>query len=137
MSLKNITISSDILGAMSSGLCLIHCLATPFIFIAQSCTAASSCCDNAPIAWSMIDYFFIAISFFAVRWSTKTTSKNWIKYALWISWVTTFIMILNERMDIFSVPRLGFYIPALALVILHLYNRKYCQCYDDACCIQT
>jgi len=26
------------------------------------------------------------------------------------------------------------YIPAIALVGLHLYNRKYCKCEDDTCC---
>jgi hypothetical protein len=73
---------SDVLGVLASGLCLIHCIATPFIFVAQTCSA--SCCSVAPTWWSTIDYVFLGISFFAIYWSVQNTSKNWIKYALWI-----------------------------------------------------
>ena len=37
-------------------LCLVHCIATPFIFITQACTA--SCCAESPIWWQSIDYVF-------------------------------------------------------------------------------
>jgi len=131
---KNLTTSSDLLGALSSGLCLIHCLVTPFIFVVQSCS--TSCCSDAPIAWSMIDYIFIAISFFAVLWSTKLTSKNWMKYALRIAWTASFLTIINEKFLLFSLPTPGFYIPALSLVALHLYNRRYCQCSNESCCVE-
>jgi len=134
---KNITFSSDHLGAFSSGLCLIHCLATPFIFIAQSCSSTSSCCANAPIAWSMMDFIFIGISFFAVWWSVKTTSKSWMKYALWIAWIASFILIVNGKFAFLHQPDMVFYTPALILIGLHLYNNKYCKCDDDKCCVHN
>ncbi len=31
---------SDIVGAVASGLCALHCIATPFLFIAQSCSTS-------------------------------------------------------------------------------------------------
>lgn len=122
----------DNVGALASTLCMIHCLATPFIFIAQSCSA--TCCATAPDWWKWIDYFFLTISFFAVYQSTQTTSKNWMKIALWISWIALSLVILNERFVFIHLPKLVTYIVASSLVILHLYNRKYCQCKNDKCC---
>ena len=38
--------SSDLIGATASTLCTIHCMATPFLFFASTCT--KSCCASAP-----------------------------------------------------------------------------------------
>ncbi len=84
MNLK-IFLKSDILGAMASALCAIHCLATPFLFIAQSCSTAG-CCEASPFWWSAIDYLFIGITFFAVYQSGKKSSKAWLKYSLFATW---------------------------------------------------
>lgn len=126
---------SDSIGAFASGLCLIHCIATPFIFIAQACTA--TCCADAPTWWVAIDYLFLGIAFFAIWWSARTTTKNWIKYALWVTWVVLFLVIVNERINFIHLPHAAIYLPALGLITLHLYNRKYCQCQDDGCCANT
>jgi len=124
---------SDSIGALASGLCLIHCIATPFIFLAQTCSAI--CCDTAPAWWTSIDFLFIGISFFAVYRSAKNTSKIWMSTTLWISWIALCLVILNEKLALISLPESTIYIPAIALVLLHLYNRKYCQCKDDTCCV--
>lgn len=123
---------SDNIGAMASTLCMIHCFITPFIFIAQSCSAA--CCASAPDWWKWIDYLFLVVSFFAVYRSTQTTSKSWMKVALWISWLGLFIVILNERISLINLPKAVTYVVASLLVFLHLYNRMYCQCKTDKCC---
>ncbi|MUU77106.1 MerC domain-containing protein [Winogradskyella endarachnes] len=123
----------DILGTFASSLCLIHCVATPFIFIAHSC--AASCSTTAPIWWKSIDYIFLVISFFAIYWSTKTTSINWIKPMLWLSWLGLVFVILNEKLELIPLAESAIYFPAIALVILHLYNRKYCKCETDKCCV--
>ena len=122
----------DNIGVLASSLCLIHCIITPFIFIAQSCTA--SCCDASPVWWQWIDYVFLVISFFAVYRSTQTTSKSIMKPLLWISWFIFFISILNERLNLFMAPQMFMNIAAINLVILHLYNLKFCQCKNDKCC---
>lgn len=132
MSTKSIHISSDLLGALSSGLCLIHCLATPFLFIAKSCS--TSCCADAPLVWSMIDFIFIGVSFFAVKWSVKTTPKGWIKIALWIAWTASFISILDEKFSLLQLPQHSIYYSAFLLIGFHLYNNKYCKCNEDSCC---
>ena len=119
----------DTLGAFSSGLCLIHCLATPFLFIAHTCSV--TCCEAAPIWWKWIDYFFLIISFFAVYRSTQTTSKSSIKPALWISWILLLIAIVNEGFHFFHFPESIKYIAGFSLIGFHLYNLKYCQCKTD------
>ena len=69
--------NSDYFGILASGLCLIHCFATPFIFIVRSCSAA--CCAETPIWWKTIDYLFVIISLFAVRQAFKASDNKLIK----------------------------------------------------------
>ncbi|BDS11567.1 MerC domain-containing protein [Aureispira anguillae] len=123
---------SDTFGAIASTLCLIHCISTPFIFALQTCSA--SCCKNSPGWWQAIDYLFLGISFFAVWQSARTTSKHWVAYALWASWIGIFVVLLNEKLAILPVLNHLLYVPALTLVVLHLYNQKYCHCSGTECC---
>lgn len=124
---------TDYLGAIASTLCLIHCIVTPFIFIVQSCSI--TCCSAAPSWWQFIDYFFLVISFFAVYGSTQTTSNNWMKFSLWLSWSLLFLVIVNEKKAWFFLNENFIYLPALTLIVLHLYNKKYCQCNVNKCVI--
>ncbi len=131
LSLNNL-FQADSVGALASALCLVHCIATPFLFIAMTCTSA--CCESSPIWWRWLDPFFLVIAFFAVYRASKTTSKSWMKYAMWISWVTLLMIILNEKLQLMTLFESAIYYPAMALVGLHLYNLKYCQCKEDHCC---
>lgn len=123
---------SDNIGAIASALCLIHCIATPLLFIVQSCSL--TCCSTSPVWWSSIDYFFLIISFFSVYSSTQNTSKNWIKPTLWISFSCLLTVIINEKFSLFYINDNFLYIPAISLITLHLYNRKYCKCDSNKCC---
>jgi hypothetical protein len=123
---------ADVLGIMASSLCLIHCIATPFLFIAKACSA--TCCSDAPNWWKWIDYFFIIISFIAIYYATKNTTKKWMKIALWTSWVVLLCTMVNEVFIILSLPESFIYYPALSIVALHFYNRRYCSCKEDKCC---
>ena len=135
---KSLTKSnSDIVGALASTICLIHCVATPFIFMAHAGATNHHHEDHhhdAPIWWQSIDFIFITISFFAIQWSIKNTSIQWIKTAFWIAWGALTLFILNEKIGAFHIPENVIYIPALSLVGLHLYNKRYCQCNDEDCC---
>jgi len=124
---------SDLLGTVASSLCLVHCIATPFLFLAQAGSAA--CCESPPTWWKFMDYLFLAISFFAILWSTKTTTLTFIKPLMWLSYIMLSIVILNEKLELFYIPEAVVYIPAVGLIILHLYNRKFCTCKTDKCCI--
>jgi len=125
-------INADTLGVIASGLCFIHCVLTPLLFVAQTCSA--TCCSAAPLWWKWVDYFFLIISFIAVYQSTKVTAKNWMKNALWLSWGALLLMILNENITWLVVPKYIVYLPAFALIALHLYNQRYCDCKETTCC---
>ena len=127
--------NSDSIGALVSTLCLIHCLATPFIFVVQSC--AASCCASAPAWWVFFDYLFLTISFFAILKSTKTTQSNFIKYALWSFWLLLLCLIVNESIGIFVLSKNILYFVAVILPSLHIYNLRYCKCNDNKCCINN
>ena len=130
--MQSILIKPDAIGSLASTLCLIHCIATPFIFISQACTM--SCCADAPIWWQSIDYIFLIISFFAIYRSTITSTKLEIKIALWLTWFVFFILILNKTIQIFYINNNFTYSAGILLAILHLYNLKYCQCSNKDCC---
>lgn len=128
-----LTQKSDLFGAAASGLCFIHCLATPFLFVAQTCSA--TCCGSAPIWWKAIDYLFLGVSFWAIYWSVQTTTKPWLKYGLWGMWLALLFVVVNEAFEWIYVPEQLIYLPAIGLIVLHLYNKKYCACKDKECCI--
>ena len=109
---------SDALGAIASGLCILHCLATPFFFIASACSL--SCCNNAPLWWQWMDYVFLGISFIAIKYATKSSAKDWVVQGLWISWISLFFTILNVKMEWIHLAENIKFIPAFALVGLHV-----------------
>ena len=123
---------SDTIGALSSGLCMIHCLATPFFFVAATCSA--NCCSTAPLWWQWIDYFFLFVSFIAVRNSTIVSNSKLVKLGLWLSWVALVIFVLNIKFLWFDISTNTKFIPAFSLIGLHLYNLKYCQYKTKKCC---
>ena len=132
-SLKAKTYSLDNIGIIASSLCMIHCIGTPFLFIAKACSA--SCCSEAPLWWQIIDYLFLFISFIAIYFATKKTSSNYMKIGFWISWFILLLTILNHTFQIYYAPKNFIYIPASAVIILHFYNLRFCKCSKDSCCI--
>ena len=74
---------SDYFGILASSLCLLHCFATPFIFIIRSCSTA--CCAETPVWWKTIDYLFVIISLIAVIQVFKTSDKDLLKVGFIIS----------------------------------------------------
>lgn len=126
---------SDTIGMWSSGLCLIHCAATPFLFVAKSCSAA--CCAASPSWWGWIDVGFLIISAVAIYFTAKHASKNWVKVALVAAWVALLFIIGNEYWHVINLAHYMIYAPALALIGLHFYNHRYCQCHEEECCVPT
>ncbi|OEK08325.1 hypothetical protein A8C32_02415 [Flavivirga aquatica] len=124
---------SDSIGVLSSGLCLLHCLATPFLFVSQ--THISQCFETKPIWWSSIDFIFIIVSAVAIYRTVKTTTRQWIKIALWINWFIVLVLIINEKMGWLHLSESFIYFPAGGLIFFHIYNSKYCQCKNGECCV--
>ncbi len=126
-------LQSDLMGALASGLCVVHCVATPFLFIAQTCSV-TGCCETSPGWWSSMDYLFVGITFFAVYHSSARTTKSWVKYALYATWICLTFLIFNEKFALFPIAEWWKYGTAFSLIGLHLYNLKYCQCPEEECC---
>ena len=127
ISMNSITQKSDTFGVISSTLCMLHCLATPLLFLSHASTTGA----EAPVWWKWIDIVFLVISFLAVYQSAKTTSRQFMKPALWGSWLVLAFAILNEKFELFHLPEALTYVAAITLTILHVYNLKYCNCKTD------
>ena len=115
----------DTIGAIASTLCLVHCIATPFVFIVQA--GAATCCDVSPVGWGFVDLFLLMISFFAVNRSSQITDRNWMKYSLWLNWILLFTVIINEKIEWLPLYENAIFFPAITLILLHLYNKRHCQ----------
>jgi hypothetical protein len=122
----------ETIGAIVSTLCVVHCLLTPLLFVAQSYTATHS--HEAPFWWKNLDYLFILISIIAVYESTKKSTNKLIKAGLWMSWIMLFLLILNEKLVWIELDEIITYCVALTLSMLHIYNLNYCQCETENCC---
>ncbi len=134
MNLINLTSKSDVIGATASILCFVHCVATPFIFVAHAGLALGA--ESHPWWWGILDLVFLIVSFFAVYWSTRTTSKKWMKIALWFSWLFLSFLLLNEKLEFVHLPEALIYLPTLSLISLHFYNRRHCQHANDDCSVE-
>ena len=130
--MKLIIKNSDYIGASTSGLCMLHCFATPLIFLSQS--AAINISLDITFLWYSLNYMFLLISFIAIYYSVKNSSNFLVKVLLYLFWLLLSALIINEGLSIFPVPELYTYISALSLSSLHIYNLKYCRCDDDECC---
>lgn len=125
----------DIIGALTSFLCFVHCASTPFLLTLLS-TANLSNSIFLFQWWGVVDLFLLIISLFAVIYSARHTAKQWVAYALWISWMLLAITIFNEKLGWIHFPEMINYLPALFLIYFHIYNRKHCQCGEEHCCIE-
>ena len=130
--MKNIIFPFDSIGIIASSLCMIHCLVTPILFIASSCTAI--CCSETPFWWQIIDYIFLTISFIVIFNLSYSITKKWLILCFWGSWFLLLTMILNHSFNIINLNSIFIYIPALIIILLHFYNMQYCKCEDKTCC---
>ncbi len=121
----------DKIGIISSTLCMIHCIGTPFLFIAKSCSP--TCCSDAPTWWLMIDYLFLVISFFAIFHTTNSSTSLWLRILFWITWSILFFSIVDHTFNYNIFPKNFTYFPGLTIVALHFYNLKINKCENKNC----
>ncbi|PKA98018.1 MerC mercury resistance protein [Flavobacteriaceae bacterium MAR_2009_75] len=122
----------NIWGAFASGLCLVHCIATPFLFAMSTCIG--ECESMAPSWWKQLDFIFLVVSFWAVYRSTKASASSFIKPAMWLTWFILCALLINEKYEGPHLPESLVFMASISLITLHLYNRKYCKCKTDSCC---
>ena len=122
---------SDELGVLSSTLCMLHCLATPFLLMAVPSSSIIN--SGSPGWWSWLDIVFLAISFFAIFKTVQQSTLRWLQTSLIVSGIILSFLILNERFEVVEIPFDMVYLPAFALVVLHLINRRRCRCQAKCC----
>ena len=127
--MKISTIHPDNIGATFSTLCVIHCFATPFLFITQSYILV------VPGWWQALNYIFLTLSFFAVYKTSQNSSNQIVKTLLFVFWGILASLLISEEFELFHLPEFITYLTGLTLAGLHIYNKKYCQCVDDECCV--
>ena len=130
--IKELNNKSDHLGMLSSTICMIHCLLTPFLFAIKACSV-NGCCASSPWWWKSIDVLFLAISLFAVLKSYQDSTNNLVKGALFISWIGLAFVVVNEYVHVVQLSQYVIYVPAVLLIGLHFINRKYCICKASCC----
>ena len=99
--------NSDFLGVLVSTMCIFHCLGTPFLFVAQA--NAINCCEVVPFWWKSLNFFFIFLSFFAIYYSARRTSKNFMKTLFWSCWIALTALLLNELFELAHLTELPIY----------------------------
>ena len=124
-------VSFDRIGMISSVLCMIHCISTPFLFIAKAC--ATSCCSDSPLWWQTVDYIFLAISLIAIYSVSKNSTITWLKASFWTSCFLLMILLINHSFQIVSLNSNLIFVPAFIIVVLHFYNLHFCNCSSKSC----
>ena len=127
------TITSDHLGVFTSVTCMLHCFATPLLFITQA--QNSTLIHEVPFFWQSMNYLFILISLAAITRSIQNSTSSYVKILLISSWSLFSFFIINESFEIYHIPEFFTYLAAISLSALHIYNLKYCTCKDEECCI--
>lgn len=130
--MSSCTIKIDYIGVSASFLCLLHCLANPLVFIAKASSVHYD--DITPQWWTSLDFVFLSISLYAVSQISKTQNNSWVLSILWGSWIALLLIIFNEKVAFIELPEVLIYFPSVSLMLLHLYNLKYCACKKDECC---
>jgi len=130
--MKIININSDHIGVTASSLCMLHCFFTPLLFLSQATSVTFT--QEIPFLWQSLNYLFLLISFLAIYYTAKNSSKLSVKVLLVSTWLILSSLIINEFFEIISIPELYTYAAATSLAGLHVYNLKYCRCDDDNCC---
>ena len=118
---------SNLVGAAASGLCAVHCAATPLLFAAKPVLghAVGEHAHGSPL-WAAFDYVFLVLSFLAVWYAARHSDHSILKRVLWVSWVVFATGILFEA---FHLPygHWLMYGGSIALVVVHVKNYQHCR----------
>ena len=72
---------------------------------------------------------------FAVYKTSQNSSNQIVKTLLFVFWGILATLLISEEFELFHLPEFITYLTGLTLAGLHIYNKKYCQCVDDECCV--
>jgi hypothetical protein len=106
---------ADIIGIVSSSICLIHCIGTPLLIAFGAGFVANS----------MFTYFFLIISFVAIFKSTENSTNKILSCILWCSFLGFLISTLFEE-KYYWLHYAGYFFTIL-IIVTHLLNIRHCR----------
>jgi hypothetical protein len=93
--------------------------------------------STAPGWWQPLNFVFLLLSFLAINRSIKNSSNQLIKVLFFIFWSILAFLLISEEFEILHLPEVITYATGFSLAFLHIYNKKYCQCADEECCVEN
>ena len=139
MQIKGLQKHSDLLGMVSAGLCLIHCIALP-VFLLSTISAGLVTHEwhwlggtplgavprrDTPLGGTPLDYIFIALAVLAVYFSAKRTPSSYIRIGMWLSVIIFGVALLAHEISEYAQ-----YISiaaSMVLMLLHFINIRHCK----------
>ncbi len=110
-------LSPDQIGVLSSLLCLLHCLATPFLLVGLA--------QTTHLHLFGLEFVFLAVSFWAMVQALKASRTKLMSFAFIISYLLLIVGFLLAHYEVFF-PYL-MHVASLLLVALHYFNLKTCS----------
>ncbi len=116
----------DLSGAMVSVLCMVHCMATPLLFLTMPALEATARSHHEHSWWGLLDWVFLALSLIAVWYAAKYTTHRGIRFLFWIFWLVFAAGLMVEMYGLQEQKWL-MYAGSLSLAITHMVNFRYCR----------
>ena len=105
----------DLIGILSSSICLVHCVATPLLIAFGA----------GFITNPFFKYLFLIISFVSIFKATENITSKKISLLLWISfWGFLFSTLFQEEYEWLHYSG---YLFAILIIIGHILNIKHCR----------
>ncbi len=132
---KTKNINSDIIGALSAFVCIIHCAIVPILMAFHSFHyvgdalashdyhaghSHSSIFEHSH--WHSLDYFFIVITLVAVYFATRKSVVSWISVSLW-SAASLFVISILLKETVAETEYIA-YLASGLLIIFHFLNQR-------------
>ena len=106
---------ADLIGILSSSICLVHCVATPLLIVFGA----------GFITNPFFKYLFLIISFVSIFKATENITSKKISLLLWISfWGFLFSTLFQEECEWLHYP--GYFFSIL-IITGHILNINYCK----------
>jgi hypothetical protein len=106
---------ADLIGILSSSICLVHCVATPLLIAFGA----------GFITNPFFKYLFLIISFVSIFKATENITSKKISLLLWISfWGFLFSTLFQEEYEWLHYSG---YLFAILIIIGHILNIKHCR----------
>ena len=106
---------ADLIGILSSSICLVHCVATPLLIAFGA----------GFITNPFFKYLFLIISFVSIFKATENITSKKISLLLWISfWGFLFSTLFQEESEWLHYSG---YLFAILIIIGHILNIKHCR----------